>query len=36
MPVLIAKLLAIAASFVVDFMLSHLVVFRRREETLRQ
>ena len=36
MPVLMAKLLAIAASFVVDFTLSHLVVFRRREETFRQ
>ena len=33
MPVLIAKLLAIGASFVVDFTLSHLLVFRRREET---
>ena len=32
-PVLIAKLLAIGASFVVDFTLSHLLVFRRREET---
>ncbi len=32
-PVLIAKLLAIFASFVVDFTLSHLLVFRRREET---
>jgi putative flippase GtrA len=32
-PVLIAKLLAIFASFVVDFSLSHLLVFRRREET---
>jgi putative flippase GtrA len=30
-PVLIAKLLAIGASFVVDFSLSHLLVFRRRE-----
>jgi putative flippase GtrA len=30
-PVLIAKLLAIGASFVVDFTLSHLLVFRRRE-----
>ena len=35
MPVLFAKLLAIGASFVVDFTLSHLVVFRRRHETLR-
>ena len=32
-PVLVAKLLAIGASFVVDFTLSHLLVFRRREET---
>lgn len=32
MPVLLAKVLAMAASFVVDFSLSHLVVFRRREE----
>lgn len=32
-PVLLAKLLAIGASFVVDFTLSHLLVFRRREET---
>ncbi|MGZ3350928.1 MAG: GtrA family protein [Xanthobacteraceae bacterium] len=31
MPVLGAKLLAIAASFVVNFSLSHLVVFRTRE-----
>lgn len=30
-PVLIAKLLAIGASFVVDFSLSHLLVFRKRE-----
>src|SRR5262245_22487079 len=30
-PVLIAKLLAIFASFVVDFSLSHLLVFRKRE-----
>jgi putative flippase GtrA len=30
-PVLLAKLLAIGASFVVDFTLSHLLVFRRRE-----
>ncbi len=29
-PVLLAKLLAIGASFVVDFTLSHLLVFRRR------
>jgi len=33
-PVLFAKVLAIGASFVVDFTLSHLLVFRRREETL--
>ena len=32
-PVLFAKMLAIGASFVVDFTLSHLLVFRRREET---
>ena len=32
-PVLFAKVLAIGASFVVDFTLSHLLVFRRREET---
>jgi putative flippase GtrA len=32
-PVLLAKLLAIGASFLVDFTLSHLLVFRRREET---
>ena len=32
--VLIAKVLAIGASFVVDFTLSHLIVFRRREETI--
>jgi putative flippase GtrA len=30
-PVLIAKLFAIGASFLVDFTLSHLLVFRRRE-----
>jgi hypothetical protein len=29
-PVLIGKLLAIGASFVVNFSLSHFVVFRRR------
>lgn len=29
MPVLVAKVMAIGASFVVDFTLSHLVVFRR-------
>jgi putative flippase GtrA len=33
MPVLFAKLFAIGVSFVVDFALSHLLVFRRREET---
>ncbi|MGH6767435.1 MAG: GtrA family protein [Xanthobacteraceae bacterium] len=33
MPVLVAKVLAIGASFVVDFTLSHLIVFRRHEET---
>jgi putative flippase GtrA len=32
MPVLTAKLLAIAASFLVNFSLSHLVVFRTREQ----
>jgi putative flippase GtrA len=32
--VLIAKVLAIGASFVVDFTLSHLIVFRRREGTI--
>ena len=32
-PVLFAKVLAIGASFVVDFTLSHLLVFRRRPET---
>jgi putative flippase GtrA len=32
-PVLFAKLFAIGASFVVDFTLSHLLVFRRREQT---
>jgi putative flippase GtrA len=31
MPVLAAKLLAIAASFVVNFSLSHFIVFRTRE-----
>ena len=33
MPVLIAKLLAIAASFLVNFSLSHFVVFRKRSDT---
>ena len=32
-PVVFAKILAIGASFVVDFSLSHFVVFRRREKT---
>lgn len=32
-PVLAAKVLAIGASFVFDFTLSHLVVFHRREQT---
>jgi putative flippase GtrA len=32
-PVLFAKVLAIGASFVVDFTLSHLLVFRRRPGT---
>jgi putative flippase GtrA len=32
-PVLCAKVLAIGASFVVDFTLSHLLVFRQREGT---
>ena len=32
-PVLLAKLLAIGASFLVDFTLSHLLVFRKREQT---
>ena len=31
MPVLVGKLLAIGASFVVNFSLSHFVVFRQRE-----
>ena len=35
-PVVFAKIIAIGASFVVDFTLSHLVVFRRRQETTRQ
>ena len=34
MPILLAKLLALVASFVVDFTLSYFVVFRRRQETL--
>jgi putative flippase GtrA len=32
MPAWMAKIPAIGASFIVDFTLSHLVVFRRREE----
>jgi putative flippase GtrA len=32
-PVLLAKVFAIGVSFVVDFALSHLLVFRRRERT---
>ena len=35
MPVLAAKILAIAASFVVNFSLSHLVVFRTPERSAR-
>jgi putative flippase GtrA len=34
-PVLFAKVLAIGASFVVDFTLSHLLVFRKREGSPR-
>ena len=34
-PVLLAKVLAIGASFVVDFTLSHLLVFRKREDAPR-
>ena len=30
MPVLAAKILAIGASFIINFLLSHLVVFRKR------
>jgi putative flippase GtrA len=33
-PVLLAKVLAIGASFLVNFSLSHFVVFRPREETI--
>ena len=33
MPVLIGKVLAIAASFLVNFTLSHFVVFRKRPDT---
>jgi len=32
MPVLVGKVLAIAASFLVNFSLSHFVVFRRRDD----
>ena len=35
MPAWMAKIPAIGASFIVDFTLSHLVVFRRREEPSR-
>jgi putative flippase GtrA len=35
MPVLLAKALAIGASFLVNFSLSHWLVFRRRENTIR-
>ena len=35
MPAWMAKIPAIGASFIVDFTLSHLVVFRRREELSR-
>ncbi len=35
MPVLLGKVLAIGASFLVNFSLSHFIVFRRREETTR-
>ncbi len=34
MPVLAAKLTAVAASFLVNFSLSHFVVFRRRDRNL--
>ena len=34
-PVLVAKLLAIGAGFLVNFSLSHFVVFRRREKSTR-
>src|SRR5438874_10830584 len=33
MPVLVAKLFAVGASFLVNFSLSHFVVFRRRRKT---
>jgi putative flippase GtrA len=32
MPVLVGKLLAIGASFLVNFSLSHFVVFRKRHD----
>jgi len=35
MPVLVGKALAIGASFLVNFSLSHFVVFRRRRKTTR-
>jgi putative flippase GtrA len=35
MPAWMAKIPAIASSFIVDFTLSHLIVFRRREEPSR-
>jgi putative flippase GtrA len=35
MPVLIGKLLAIGASFLVNFSLSHFLVFRKRPDTAR-
>jgi putative flippase GtrA len=35
MPVLLAKALAIGASFLVNFSLSHWLVFRQRENTIR-
>jgi putative flippase GtrA len=35
-PVLVGKVLAIGASFLVNFSLSHFVVFRRREEPTAQ
>jgi putative flippase GtrA len=36
MPVLIGKLLAIAASFLVNFSLSHFLVFRKRPDTAQR
>ena len=35
MPVLVGKLLAIGASFLVNFSLSHFVVFRKRPDAAR-